>query len=148
MKALQYDESYSPIDTLSNASFHAERTVLSYTFSHEYPTRFNSSNAFSRMQQAFYTLIPEDQLPSVHLRLSRVFTKLVLQPGLGSSQAIDSQDDASIFVPLPAQFSANTSVNLQPCESMSRSNNVGRRAYSIRHSQHCLRRKSPNLSIL
>ena len=32
----QYDEGYSPKDNLSTISFHAEQTLLSYTFSHEY----------------------------------------------------------------------------------------------------------------
>jgi len=57
-------------------------------------------------------MIPEDQFPSVHLKLSRAFKKLVPQLGTGSFRGDNSQNEASIFVLLRARFSANNAVNL------------------------------------
>jgi hypothetical protein len=55
----------------------------------------------SRIQQACYTLIPEDELPSVHLQLARTLRGLILQPQPESGPTPeDLQDDTSIFVQL------------------------------------------------
>jgi hypothetical protein len=50
----------------------------------------------SRIQQAFYTLIPESELAEVHLKLSRVLKRLRLR----SAQELDGngQDDINLFV--------------------------------------------------
>ena len=53
----------------------------------------------SRIQQAFYILIPEDELPLVHLKLARTLKGLILPPELPSTQD-DLQDETSIFVQL------------------------------------------------
>jgi hypothetical protein len=51
----------------------------------------------SRIQQACYTLIPEDELPLVHVQLARTLRGLILKPESGSPPE-DLQDDTSIFV--------------------------------------------------
>jgi hypothetical protein len=82
---------------MSTISFHAERTVISYTFSHEYILHHLQHSRVSRVQQAFYTLIPEDELPQVHLQLARTLRGFILQPE-SRSPPEDLQDDTSIFV--------------------------------------------------
>jgi hypothetical protein len=51
----------------------------------------------SRIQQACYTLIPEDELPRVHLQLARSLRGLILQQQ-SESPPEDLQEDTSIFV--------------------------------------------------
>lgn len=70
-----YGENYSPKENISTESFHAERTMISYNFSHELKF-FLLCLIFSRIQQAFFSLIPESELQVVHLKLCRVLNRL------------------------------------------------------------------------
>jgi hypothetical protein len=51
----------------------------------------------SRIQQAFYTLIPDDEVALVHLQLARTLKILILKPD-SEIPPEDLQDDTSIFV--------------------------------------------------
>ena len=95
---MQRDAGYSPKDNLSTVSFHAERTILAYNFSHEYTLQKEKSNRGSRIQQAFYSLIPQSDLPAVHLKLSRVLNKLMQRLQESDENALV---EATIFVPPP-----------------------------------------------
>jgi predicted ATPase len=54
------------------------------------------SNQGSRIQQAFYSLIPESDLPKVHLKLGRVLNELMQRLEESDENALD---EATIFVP-------------------------------------------------
>jgi len=69
---------------------------MSYAFSHEYRFFQRSVNLHSRIQQAFYTLIPTSELEAVHLRLTRVLKRLYLGRSEDSVQL--PQNDVNIFV--------------------------------------------------
>lgn len=96
MQSLQCDEGYNHENNLSTESFHAERTVLSYAFSHEYSLSQETSEISSRIRQAFYNLIPKPELAEIHLKLSRVLKGLNLE----SPQEPDEngQHNVNLFV--------------------------------------------------
>lgn len=85
---------------MSTTSFHADETILSYSFSHEYPYDLIDAN-HSRIQQAFFSLIPPAELIEIHYKLCQALTTLYFERAPERSGDND-QDDINIFViPIP-----------------------------------------------
>jgi hypothetical protein len=77
-----------------------QREQSSHTTSHTSIHPEKNVDLGSRIQQAFYSLIPQSELPEVHLKLSRVLYKL-MEP---LQDADEGLDEATIFVPDPSQL--------------------------------------------
>ena len=100
-----YCDHCSPIENISTESFHAERTSISYNFSHEL-NFFPLCLIISRIQQAFFSLIPESELQLVHLKLCRVLNQLSRQDEKHIRMELE-QDERNVYVKSFPGFIAN-----------------------------------------